>query len=444
MEAQTYKPSLFNRICNNKDTMVLFNSYQGIKSIHTVSNDNKQQVYNLLNSNYVVRNGDALIEKLINFGFLVHSSVDEKLRREALYEEICNNNNLHLLVYTTNDCNFRCKYCAQDFCKQPITQETKNGIIEFIRKNIHKYSSVSIDWFGGEPLLEIDSIEYISKHVKEICQKAHKPYSGLITSNGYLLTPKNIQKLIECNVLNYTITIDGLKKTHDNQRVLSNGNGTFDKIINNLLWMKDNIKTKTLNIIIRTNMTKEILNNVSEYYEFYNSTFGDDPRFSLFVRPASDWGGDRIKTFYDSLIDDDRLEEMYHKIFSNTHGITFDRNIGDLDIGSSTCSAVFKNKFTIGTTGKIYKCDDAEEDLCVGYLNESGKMILDKDKILLWQRGYRKNKPECDSCFYSCSCFHGACPKAIISGRKKSCVKAEIETDQIINYAASILNHETI
>ena len=411
MDIQTYKPSIFNRICTNENCMVLFNSYQGIKSVHKVSNKNKQKVEDYLKRDFIVRNGDVLVEKLINYGFLVSSDVDEKLRREALYEEICNNNNLHLLVYTTNNCNFRCKYCAQDFCKQTITDDTKNGIVEYIRKNIHNYSSVSIDWFGGEPLLEIDSIEYISKKVKEICRNAHKPYSGLITSNGYLLTPRNVERLIECNVLNYTITIDGLKHTHDNQRILINGDGTFDKIINNLLWMKENINTRTLNVIIRTNMTKEILEDISSYYDFFNKTFGSDKRYSLFVRPASDWGGERVKSFYNSLIDDNELKEMYQKIFSNTCGITFDRNIGDLDVGASTCSAVFKNKYTIGTTGKIYKCDDAEEELCVGYLNNKGEMFLDKDKVLIWQRGYRKNKVECDSCFIAVLAFLVLAPK---------------------------------
>ena len=92
-------------------------------------------------------------------------------------------------------------------------------------------------------------------------------------------------------------------------------------------------------------MTKEILEDISSYYDFFNKTFGSDKRYSLFVRPASDWGGERVKSFYNSLIDDNELKEMYQKIFSNTCGITFDRNIGDLDVGASTCSAVFKNKY---------------------------------------------------------------------------------------------------
>ena len=439
-----YKPSIYNRICEDGENLAIYNSYQGIKSIHKVSACKKEKICEILKRKTLLPDNDPDINKLIDWGFIVPISVDEQLIKEALYEEVCNNNNLHLLVYTTNDCNFRCKYCALDFEKQKITDDTREGIIEFIRKNVHKYSSVSIDWFGGEPLLEMDSILYISKKVKEICKNAKKPFSGLITSNGYLLSPSNVQKLIECNVLNYTITIDGLRNTHDNQRALINGEGTFDKIISNLIWIKNNVKTRTINIIIRTNITKEIMENIPEYYEFYNNTFGDDPRFSLFVRPANDWGGERVKSFYNSLINENEIESMYKAVFNNTSGIVFERNIGDIDVASSTCSAVFKNKFTIGTGGKIYKCDDADDKLCVGQLFKNGKMELDKDKVLMWERGYRKNRPECKDCYYSCSCFGGACPKTFILGQGKNCVKAEIETDEIIKYAAKVLDHEIL
>ena len=45
-----------------------------------------------------------------------------------------------------------------------------------------------ISWFGGEPLLEMEVIDYVSQKVMEICRKAHKPYTAAVTSNGYLLS----------------------------------------------------------------------------------------------------------------------------------------------------------------------------------------------------------------------------------------------------------------
>ena len=102
-----YKPSIYNRICEDGENLAIYNSYQGIKSIHKVSACKKEKICEILKRKTLLPDNDPDINKLIDWGFIVPISVDEQLRKEALYEEVCNNNNLHLLVYTTNDCNFR-------------------------------------------------------------------------------------------------------------------------------------------------------------------------------------------------------------------------------------------------------------------------------------------------------------------------------------------------
>ena len=165
---------------------------------------------------------------------------------------------LRVVVHTTKACNFRCKYCALNFEPKHLQQDGCDNIISFFRKNISKYERVHISWFGGEPLLKMDAIEYISNAVMDICRRAKKPYYSSVTTNGYLLTPENVDKLIKLRVYNYAVTVDGVKATHDNQRVLENGNGSFDQIIRNLEYMRDSVKSRALNVIIRTNITREI------------------------------------------------------------------------------------------------------------------------------------------------------------------------------------------
>ncbi|MBQ8898707.1 MAG: radical SAM protein [Clostridia bacterium] len=438
-QCSRFKPSMFNHTVTNGNDLIIFNSYSGIDNLCIVRAENVSKVSKWLEPHFLGRPNDPDFDKLIHRGIFVSEEVDEKLRREDLFEEICGNRNLALVIYPTNDCNFRCKYCALDFCKENITSQTKKGIIAFIRKNIHRYDSVVLSWFGGEPTLRISDIREISAEVKNICAIARKPFSAAITTNGYLLSPKNMQTLLDCNVFTYTVTIDGTKETHDKQRVLSDGSGTYNTIINNLLWIKNNIHTNALNVIIRTNITKEILALEKKYYREFDRMFGDDRRFSLFVRPAADWGGERVKEMYSSLIPSDELRDAYKQLFSHTGNLTFSRNIEDLDIATSTCPAVFKNKFTIGVNGDVYKCDDAHESLKIGHLFEDGRMELEKDKRLLWERGYRKNKPECDNCFYSCSCFFGVCPKAVLFGKDGHCISSDIEIDEVIRYASKRL-----
>ena len=139
---------------------------------------------------------------------------------------------------------------------------------KFIRQNISRYRTVHISWFGGEPLLGINVIQYISEAVIDICKRAKKAYYSSITTNGYLLTPQNVELLLKYKVYDYVVTIDGVKSTHDYQRVLVNGEGTFDQIINNLRYMSSNVKNRNLKVIIRSNITRDIYDVLDEYYDF--------------------------------------------------------------------------------------------------------------------------------------------------------------------------------
>lgn len=52
-------------------------------------------------------------------------------------------NNLHLIIYVTKRCNFRCKHCGYLFVKSSdMAQYIQDGIINFVRKNIGKYGSI--------------------------------------------------------------------------------------------------------------------------------------------------------------------------------------------------------------------------------------------------------------------------------------------------------------
>lgn len=291
---------MFNHTCMIGDEMILYNSLNGCRGIRKVKNTDVDKIKNLLQQKEIESDDLSGFYKLVELGFVIAKDYDEVLNRTRMHLNMITNNSLRLVIHTTRACNFRCKYCALDFPNQHMSIEMCDSIIKFIRQNISKYSSVHISWFGGEPLLKMDVIKYISKNVIDICKRAKKPYYGSITTNGYLLDPENIADLLSCKVLDYVVTIDGTKETHDNQRVLINGGGTFDKIISNLKYMSKTIKSRNLRVVIRTNITRDIFDKLDEYYNYFNIHFGNDERYSLFVRPAGDWGGRTGKTVFGS------------------------------------------------------------------------------------------------------------------------------------------------
>ncbi len=282
------KASMFNIIDYDEDrNLLLFNGLRGIESICKIKRENSDPVLHWLDNDFSSSmDYHAIFGELTKRGYFVDDCVNEIEARNFLYMKRMMSPYLVLVVHTTKDCNFRCKYCALEFQKDVLSDETKEGIVNYIAKNISNYCGVRINWFGGEPLLNIAAIEEVSDKVIALCRKAKKPYSSNVTTNGYLLTPANIDKLIKSRVTEITVTVDGIKKTHNEYRVLAGNRLTFDTIINNLLYIKNHVNTRTMKILIRSNLTCEMTmpHYLKEYYDFYNSTFGDDHRFHLFRR----------------------------------------------------------------------------------------------------------------------------------------------------------------
>ncbi len=53
------------------------------------------------------------------------------------------------------DCMFRCKYCYEDKTRKKIDQDFMYDFIEAIKTyhSKNKLKTLSIEWYGGEPLM---------------------------------------------------------------------------------------------------------------------------------------------------------------------------------------------------------------------------------------------------------------------------------------------------
>ena len=83
-----YKPSMFNYVFESDEELVLFNSLKGIVSASRVSRDYCEQVREMLQSReggIEADDRDKIIASLVQKGFLVEETVDEKQRRVCRY-----------------------------------------------------------------------------------------------------------------------------------------------------------------------------------------------------------------------------------------------------------------------------------------------------------------------------------------------------------------------
>lgn len=435
-----YKPSIYNTRVYDGQDLILYNSFTGAK-VKTTDKGRIALINGLLAQKEIEDDGSSLLKSLALHGLVVRQHEDERKKAQLLKMETIMNKNIYLTIMPTEQCNFRCRYCYENFKLGKMDKKTQNGIIHFIRKNIHHYTSVHISWFGGEPLLAFDVIEYISHHVAAICKCAKRPFTANITTNGYLLNLEVYKKLQQYNVVSIQITMDGLQETHDAQRVLANGKPTYTTILNNLLAIKQQTKSAAQKIIIRTNVSREVYEQLDDYMDFYHNAFGDDKRFRYLIRPVGDWGGDAVHCMEKSLMDKKAFSLVYDKIAAkNTLNLSFYEQ--QLMPGGNICYANMRNSFIIRADGRINKCScllDIEDNQ-LGILSEYGTMDIDMNKHARWI--YSKDTPHCTQCSFYVACLNANCPaKNLTPNKYCSCSYEKIylpETLSMLNRQALI------
>ena len=199
-----------------------------------------------------------LISDLQRGSFIHADSVDElqelKLR---LFSGRFSSNGFGITIAPTSNCNFRCPYCYEKdvLTDCSMTQDVQDAVIQFIKQKIGTSKSLGVTWYGGEPTLALDVIEYISANLIEYCIDNGLDYSAGIITNGYLLTRETVSLLNKFKVQFYQITLDGNPSVHDSRRYLADGSPTFNTILQNIITCYDILPKVSLRVNIdRTNL----------------------------------------------------------------------------------------------------------------------------------------------------------------------------------------------
>lgn len=132
----------------------------------------------------------------------------------------------------TNQCNLKCPYC---FVNQNVEKMPFNIALDATKFLIRNSKDIgytpNIVFFGGEPLLEWDSV--IVPLTKYIREEYKEPFNLSITSNCILMTEEKLNFMKENNI-GLLFSIDGDQETQDINRPFHNGKGSFDMLIDKI------------------------------------------------------------------------------------------------------------------------------------------------------------------------------------------------------------------
>lgn len=388
--------------CTNDDSeMLLFNSLYGTKSTCKIKSTDIQS--NLLNGGII---DEEIMKRLMQKGILVPDELDENLVLKHTIGNVLYPSDLGLNISPTEVCNFRCKYCYENHNNMHMSSKIENDIISYVRANIKQHSKLNVSWFGGEPLIAINTIERLSKEFISICQFYKRGYTSTMTTNGYLLNVDLFKHLLDLRILGYQISIDGLKDTHDNQRPLANGNKTFDVIIENLEKIKA-LRNRNFHIVIRSNITNDIFDNLDEYLNLLTHFCDGDSRFSVLIQYATEWSDNLDTEFKKSFLrSKDDILPIYKRILQEKRKINF---VFNLDPESGSCQLGRANRYFIRPNGEIHQCTVRFENP----QNITG--VIDSGVIKLNSTYYNKliNPNMCkhlNECFFAPICKGEVCP----------------------------------
>ena len=208
----------------------------------------KKKIWNEVVANNYISDGRSGLDKikitLLSKQILIPIGVNETSFIKKIFEKNLDRieKDCYLGLYLTLRCNFACPYCYLDEQQTDITKEIAQKSLNdlFKRARRFKAESVRIDFWGGEPLLCPDKLEYAVLEARKLSQKFRIGLKFNLLSNGSIFNPR-IARLFsrKKDLALVQIPLDGPQEIHDQRRFFKGGTGSYNRIINNLpSWMK--------------------------------------------------------------------------------------------------------------------------------------------------------------------------------------------------------------
>ena len=147
-----------------------------------------------------------------------------------------------ILLGLTNRCNLACDYCFVNQNEIDMTYEIAEKSVEWALNNQKQKPEykVSINFFGGEPLLKFDEI------IKPLIEKYSEQVTFNITTNGVLLNEDIVDFFYKYNV-GILLSFDGVPEVQNKQR-----SNSFNQVLNNIPYLL----LRFPNVTMRSTITK--------------------------------------------------------------------------------------------------------------------------------------------------------------------------------------------
>lgn len=216
--SQSWVQSKFNiaeRI--NKDTIAIYNTASG--ALVTVSEEVWKRYFT---HNTDLKLKSSAVSELKTRGIFVPLGFDELAAARLRFERTrFSSNEFSAVVTPTLGCNLRCSYCFEGSAQERAeSQKMSRGVevqlIRWLAEAVRGCRRLNVTWYGGEPLLALQTIERVSAILPQALDTANIGYSATIITNGTHLTKTIAVRLVRARVSAAQISVDVPAETRNN------------------------------------------------------------------------------------------------------------------------------------------------------------------------------------------------------------------------------------
>lgn len=400
---QKFKFSFYNLVYNSSDAVLIYNTASEAIVSFTLEEFNSLDKWLNNNTNHIQ---NETIEALARQGIIVYENEDELFKiKYIINSSVYNTAKIKsFVIYPTTECNARCFYCfAHDdiIHGQKMSKETADSLLDFIVDHVEDGDEVVFRWFGGEPLMACDIIDYIICGFKGRLNSTE--YSSIITTNA---------SLIDENLLDHAVSVWHLKKLlipvdgsqHSHNRRKNYKEKTTVNHYNALLDVINLALLKGIYCIARINLDH---NNIEEFEQILKDfqSFSAHPNFYLqatTLHTPEFLAESRNSVFYRA----EEYEALYDMLFRKMLDYGFYRTPKEIVPRRqlSVCEAKLNNHFLISSDGHIYACEQ-EAHLPSNSIGHCKYGVIHNKSISKWINGDLAK--ECSECQFLPICLGG-------------------------------------
>lgn len=367
-----------------------------------------------------------LREMLEEEGFCHSDSIEGYIRRN---KDTIRTANSYLLSATslfilavTNACNYRCVYCQANGMNKvnQMSREVAEQALCQIKDSPSR--EITIEFQGGEPLLNYDVIQYVVKRGREILHNKKVQYT--VVSNLSLLTEEMATFFKENNV-SVSTSVDGPAVLHDYNRPEANGQGSYGDTIRGIELLRSKGVSPGA---IQTTTSRSLKYGKEIVDEYVNLGFRH-----IFLRPLTRLGAaarrweqigyeaERFLDFYRTALNriieynlnGIPIKEYHVSLFLSK--LLYGQSVNYMEL-RSPCGAGI-GQVAITANGNVYTCDEGrmmaemgDEAFCLGnvFHNTYNDWIQSSNCQAICSASLLDTMPGCCDCVYKPYC--GVCP----------------------------------